>query len=48
MGLLAVLRSQKLQGKVIGAMVTASHNPAEVGFCLVTWWLGLKLNDVLI
>ncbi|KAI9030536.1 hypothetical protein DFJ74DRAFT_656965 [Hyaloraphidium curvatum] len=29
MGLLAVLRSQKLGGKVIGAMVTASHNPAE-------------------
>ncbi|TPX57591.1 hypothetical protein PhCBS80983_g03726 [Powellomyces hirtus] len=28
-GLLAVLRSQKHSGKVIGAMVTASHNPAE-------------------
>lgn len=32
MGLLAVLRSQKLGGKHIGVMVTASHNPAEVGF----------------
>ncbi|KAI8817374.1 uncharacterized protein EV422DRAFT_541563 [Fimicolochytrium jonesii] len=28
-GLLAVLRSQKHDGKYIGAMITASHNPAE-------------------
>lgn len=29
-GLLAVLRSKKLAGKVIGVMVTASHNPENV------------------
>lgn len=28
-GLLAVLRSKKLQGQVIGVMITASHNPAQ-------------------
>lgn len=29
-GLLAVLRSKKLDGKAIGVMVTASHNPDQV------------------
>ena len=29
-GLLATLRSKKLDGQVIGVMVTASHNPAQV------------------
>ena len=29
-GLLAVLRSKKQNGKVVGVMVTASHNPEEV------------------
>ncbi|KAF9162624.1 Phosphoacetylglucosamine Mutase, partial [Actinomortierella ambigua] len=28
-GIAASLRSKKLGGKVIGAMITASHNPAE-------------------
>lgn len=28
-GLLAVLRSKKHSGKVIGTMITASHNPAQ-------------------
>ncbi|CCG84227.1 protein of unknown function [Taphrina deformans PYCC 5710] len=28
-GLLAILRSKKLQGQVIGVMITASHNPAH-------------------
>ncbi|KAG0150164.1 hypothetical protein CROQUDRAFT_668670 [Cronartium quercuum f. sp. fusiforme G11] len=28
-GLLAVLRSKKLEGKTIGVMITASHNPEE-------------------
>lgn len=28
-GLLAVLRSKKLEGQVIGVMITASHNPEE-------------------
>ncbi|KAG0330108.1 Phosphoacetylglucosamine Mutase [Dissophora globulifera] len=28
-GILAALRSKKLDGKVIGCMITASHNPAE-------------------
>jgi hypothetical protein len=30
-GLLAVMRSKKLAGQTIGVMVTASHNPAQVG-----------------
>lgn len=30
-GLLAVLRSKKKEGQVIGVMITASHNPVEVG-----------------
>lgn len=29
-GILASLRSKKLDGKVIGVMITASHNPAAV------------------
>jgi phosphoacetylglucosamine mutase len=29
-GILATLRSKKLDGKIIGVMVTASHNPEEV------------------
>lgn len=29
-GMLAVLRSKKLEGRTIGVMITASHNPAEV------------------
>ena len=29
-GILAVLRSKKLDGRTIGVMITASHNPAEV------------------
>lgn len=29
-GLLAVLRSQRLNGATIGVMVTASHNPEPV------------------
>jgi len=37
-GILAGLRSKKLDGKTIGVMVTASHNPEEVrlvflGYC---------------
>lgn len=29
-GVLAALRSKKLDGRTIGVMITASHNPAEV------------------
>jgi hypothetical protein len=29
-GIIAALRSKKLGGKVIGVMITASHNPAAV------------------
>lgn len=29
-GIVAALRSKKLDGKVIGVMITASHNPAVV------------------
>lgn len=29
-GILAALRSKKLNGATIGVMITASHNPAEV------------------
>ena len=33
-GLLAALRSKAKQSEVIGVMITASHNPAEVfSFC---------------
>jgi hypothetical protein len=32
-GILAGLRSKKLDGKTIGVMVTASHNPEEVPNC---------------
>jgi hypothetical protein len=35
-GLLAVLRSKKKEGQVIGVMVTASHNPVEVGAPVIT------------
>jgi phosphomannomutase len=31
-GVLAALRSKKLDGKTIGVMVTASHNPEQVPF----------------
>lgn len=30
-GILAALRSKKLDGKTVGVMVTASHNPEPVG-----------------
>ncbi len=29
-GVLAALRSKKLDGKTIGVMITASHNPEQV------------------
>ena len=29
MGLIAALRSRKLNGQVIGVMITASHNPPD-------------------
>jgi phosphoglucomutase len=29
-GILAALRSKKLDGKTIGVVITASHNPEEV------------------
>jgi phosphoacetylglucosamine mutase len=29
-GIVAALRSKKLEGRIIGVMVTASHNPEEV------------------
>lgn len=32
-GVLAGLRSKKLDGKTIGVMVTASHNPEQVTSC---------------
>lgn len=34
-GLLAVLRSKKKEGQVIGVMITASHNPVEVGTSII-------------
>ena len=33
-GILAALRSKKLDGKTIGVMVTASHNPEPVSMPL--------------
>lgn len=33
-GIVATLRSKKLDGKVIGVMITASHNPAAVRILL--------------
>lgn len=45
-GILASLRSKKLDGQVIGVMVTASHNPAKVcDSVLVT--KKQKLNSIL-
>lgn len=35
-GVLAALRSKKLDGKTIGVMVTASHNPEQVLSCLAS------------
>lgn len=34
-GVIAALRSKKLDGKTIGVMVTASHNPEPVRFNLI-------------
>jgi len=34
-GLLAALRSKKKDGQVIGVMITASHNPVEVGATII-------------
>lgn len=31
-GIIAALRSLKLNGATIGVMITASHNPEEVSF----------------
>lgn len=45
-GLLASLRSKKLDGKTIGVMVTASHNPEAVrGHCGTDHERILNLND---
>jgi hypothetical protein len=42
-GILAALRSKKLEGRIIGVMVTASHNPEEVS--LLTTKLRLNLHS---
>ena len=36
-GLLAVFRSQKLDGKAVGVMITASHNPECVSCCCLLY-----------
>ena len=34
-GILAILRSLKLQGQYVGVMITASHNPYQDNGCLL-------------
>ena len=43
-GLLAVLRSKKKEGQVIGVMITASHNPVEVSATIIPLMLSPHLS----